>query len=553
MAAYKETPRQKMIAMMYLVLTALLALNVSKEVIDAFAVVNESLEQTNREYDSKINQTYRAFENQYKLNKEKVGEYWERAKKARKYSNEMKQYLADARDTVIVKTEGGTIESIKRKIATDADDIESPDEIKEIPLNYLASKDNYDTPTNYFVPNTGKSRSKGKAQEIRKEFIDYREKMKSLLAPADRGDISIGPDFDATYRDASGKKEDWETHNFYHTIMAASVTILNKLIAEVNNAEFEVINYLYSRISKEDFKFTNIEAKVIPDRKYVLQGENYTADVIVAAYDTTQRPEVFIQHGVDSITNIDNATKLDTQDDIVNLDFPATEVGKHSYAGLLRIQQPSGMYEKHYFSNTYNVGRKTATVSADKMNVFYKGVKNPVSISVPGVASHNVSPRINVGTISDKGDGKYVVDIPGDASQRKATISVNALMEGQESEFASFDFRVREIPDPIPTVGGMYSSGEVERSTIRASSIIAKMPDYFEFDYFFPVQSFVMVFRGPDGYSVELESNTNQFTPRMLDRIENLEIGSRITFEQIVVKAPEGQRTLESVISIKIG
>jgi len=550
MAAYKETPRQKMIAMMYLVLTALLALNVSKEVIDAFVVVNESLEKTNQNYSNKIDQIYTVFENKYKMNQEKVGPYWKKAQRAREYSDEMKNYLSNVRDTVIVLAEGGSIESIKKEVAEKMD--KSAEEIDKIPLNYLDNKDRYDATTHYFVPNTAMSESKGKAQEIRKKFIEYREDMLGLMQPGDRGNLQIGPDFEAEYVDADGKPESWETHNFYHTIMAADVTILNKLITEVQNSEFDVVNYLYSNISEEDFKFTNVEAKVIPEKGYILRGDEYTADVIVAAYDTTQRPEVYIQHGVDSVRDLNRATRLESNDEIVNLQFPADEVGEHQYAGVLRIKEPSGLYQRYYFNDTYNVGRKSATVSADKMNVFYKGVDNPVSISVPGVPSHQLIPSIDAGSITSHENGTYSVNIPGEVEQRNATIRVNAILDGEETFFDEYDFRVRNIPDPTPTIGGTYTSGEVERDFLEVSSIIAKTPEYFEFDYTFQVVSFVMFYQGADGYWVDLESNSNQFTDAMRDQFDRLRSGARVQFEQIRVKAPEGERELENVISIKI-
>ncbi len=550
MAAYKETPRQKMIAMMYLVLTALLALNVSKEVIDAFGVVNESLEKTNQNYSNKIDQIYTVFENKYKANKEKVGPYWEKAKEAREYSDEMKAYLEDTKDSVIVLAEGGTMESIRRNVA---EKMGVPaDEVDNIPLNYLKRKDQYDKTTHYFVPNTSKSRSKGKAQEIRKRFIEYRENIMGLLPKGDREGLQIGPDFDAEYVNADGQTETWETHNFYHTIMAADVTILNKLITEVQNSEFDVVNYLYSNISEEDFKFTNVEAKVIPEKGYILQGGEYSADVIVAAYDTTQRPQVYIQHGVDSITDLNRATRLESAEDIVNLDFPADEVGEHKYAGVLRIREPGGLFQKYYFKDSYSVGRKSATVSADKMNVFYKGVPNPVSISVPGVPAHQMQPTIDVGTISSEGDGTYSVSIPGEVDQRTASVRVNALLEGENTFFDEYKFRIKKIPDPTPTIGGTYTSGDVERDFLEVSSIIAKTPDFFEFDYTFPVVSFVMYYTGADGYPVELVSNSNNFTDEMKAQFERLRTGSRIQFERIRVKGPEGERELDNVISIKI-
>ncbi|HKK09893.1 MAG TPA: hypothetical protein VJ939_03610, partial [Bacteroidales bacterium] len=235
MAAYKETPRQKMIAMMYLVLTAMLALNVSKEVIDAFVVVNDSIEKTNENFNDKIDQTYAKFQFQYEMNQEKVDSLWRKAQRIKKHSDEMRNFLAAVRDTAIMKAEHKTMEEIKNNVADELG--VSPGEITDIPLSLLKSKDKYDETTRYFVPSLEQPRKKGMATTIRQEFLDYREDMLGLLPPGARDRFKIGPNFDTTYYDADRKPVSWEVNNFYHTIMAADVTILNKLITEVNNSE----------------------------------------------------------------------------------------------------------------------------------------------------------------------------------------------------------------------------------------------------------------------------------------------------------------------------
>ncbi len=549
MAAYKETPRQKMIAMMYLVLTAMLALNVSKEVIDAFAVVNDSIEKTNESFDDKINQTYAKFEFQYNLNKEKVEPLWQKAQEIKRLSEDMRTYLAAVRDTTIIKTENKTMEEIKRHVAEEQG--VEPEEVDQIPVRFLEKKNDYDKVSNYFVPNLDKPREKGKAQEVRRRFVEYREKMLALVHPNQREDFRIGPDFDRDYYNANGQAQTWEENHFYHTIMAAAVTIMNKMITEVNNAEFDMLNHFYSSISEEDFKFSTIEAKVIPKRNYVLKGEEYVADVFVAAYDTTQRPEVYIQPGVDSIVNLDQATRVETNTDLVRVRMEGRGIGENKYAGMVRLQAPDGTYNEYHFKDSFEVGQRAATVSATKMNVFYKGVDNPVSISVPGVPTSQIRPSINVGTLKSEGRGIYTVTIPGDINQ-DAVITVNAVVDGEETFFESFDYRVKRIPDPIPSIGGAYTSGRVPRNFLITNSLIAKSPEGFDFDYNFMVTSFDMWFRGEDGYDRQLSSNSYDFTEDMLTQFDRLPVNSRVTFENITVKAPEGERTLPTTISIII-
>jgi len=236
---------------------------------------------------------------------------------------------------------------------------------------------------------------------------------------------------------------------------------------------------------------------------------------------------------------------------LVSLSLKGETVGENKYAGIVRLQAPDGSYNTYHFSDTYEVGKRAATVSATKMNVFYKGVENPVSISVPGVSSSQIRPQIDVGEMRNVGNGKYVVTIPGEVD-KNAIIRVNAIVGGKESFFDSYEYRVKKIPDPTPTVGGAYTSGEVERNFLKISSIIAKTPESFDFDYTFPVTGFVMWYQGADGYWVDLESESHEFTDAMKARFDRLPVNSRVTFENIKVRAPEGERELKTTIAIKI-
>ena len=214
MAGYKETPRQKMIGMMYLVLTALLALNVSVEILNAFLVVNESMETTNKTFSSKISDYYTGFEKQYMNEPEKVKPYWEKAQQARKLSDDLKAYLINIKYEAISKSEKIPIDSAKTR-----------------PLFRMGTKDKYDETTAYFIGNSNDG-SKGKAGEMKKVIAKYKEDLLNLVDPAERNSIKVGLDLKGPFYDADGKEQNWEMHNFYHTILAADVTILNKLVAE---------------------------------------------------------------------------------------------------------------------------------------------------------------------------------------------------------------------------------------------------------------------------------------------------------------------------------
>ena len=247
MAGYKETPRQKMIGMMYLVLTALLALNVSKQILDAFVVVNESMETTNENFSKKLENTYAKFQVQYLLKPNKVGPYWEKAQLAKKYADEMATYIDSIKYVVIQKT----------------DRLPSFNDAKKLALRDVKRKDSYDMPTTYFIGSSHDG-SAGESRKLKEKIEQFKKKMLDLVDPKYRNTIKIGLDTEGPYYDADGNKQNWEMHNFYRTILAATVTILNKIKAEVYNAEFDVTNNLFSSISEMDFKYDKIDARVIP-------------------------------------------------------------------------------------------------------------------------------------------------------------------------------------------------------------------------------------------------------------------------------------------------
>jgi len=519
MASYKETPRQKMIAMMYLVLTALLALNVSVEILEAFIVVNESMEATNETFSKKIDGAYSKFELQYNLNKTKVGPYWEKAQKALKLSEDMKKYISDAKYEVIAKSDKISVE-----------------EARKIPLRSVESKDKYDEATNYMIGNSQDGRN-GKSRELKDKINKFKQEMLQLIDPASRNNIKLGLDTDGPFYDADGKKQNWEMHNFYHTILAANVTIMNKLIAEVQSAELDVISHLYASVSAEDFKFDKIGAKVVPKSQYVFLGENYEAEIFVAAYDTKQNPEVLI--GGRSIAG---------KEGVALYQAAATSEGLKTYEGVIRISSPSGEPMSYPFKSDYIVAPPSLTISPTKMNVFYIGVDNPVSISAGGIADAQIIPRITSGsTISRSGKGWMVrPTTPG-----KAVISVDAKIGDRVKPMGSLEFRVKRVPDPKAYIANTDGGVVAKNMLVAAGAIIPKMPPDFEFDLVPQIISYSFVgIRSGDVYPIEAKGN--KLTEEMKSFISNSKRGSHIWLENIYAKMPDGATRNIGTISLTI-
>ena len=536
MAGYKETPRQKMIGMMYLVLTAMLALNVSVEILEAFVTVNDSVEQTNITFEDKIDNLYSQFEQQYMINQAKVGPHWDKAKAADSMSKAMISYINELKYKAISLTE-------KKPIS----------EIQGLSLGEIKNRDSYDEATNYFI-GTSPDGSKGKAHELKNKINDFKKNMTALYSDDEGATINLGLNTDKTYADADGASQNWEMHHFYHTILAADVTFLNKLIMDVQNAEFGVLNYFYNNISAEDFKFDNINAKVIPKSNYVFLNGEYNADVIVAAYDTKQTPTVRVMQGVSEFNSnmMANATVLPGDSGVVTLSFPATTEGVHSYAGVIEVKGPDGSVNQYPFSESYIVAKPSLTVAPTKMNVFYKGVENPVSISSPGIGTELLLVDISVGKCTKSATSdEWIVTIPKDATGM-TTINVSAEHEGNIIEMGSADFRIKRVPDPVAKIGGTEGGPIDKNLLITAAAIIPQMPEDFEFELSYEITKFDFVAAQRGGDMFIRQGQGNLLTEDMLSFIRNSRRGDKIWLENIFAKGPDGSSRRIGTINLTI-
>ena len=548
MAGYKETPRQKMIAMMYLVLTALLALNVSKDMLEAFLVVNESMENTIEVFEHKLGNLYGEFEKQYQLKPQKVGDYWQKAQEARRLSNELKKYVDHMIFDVVRQSENKDSltliqDSFETKMMQDPDDPRKEIAVPMLNMSKVATKDKYDESTNYFI-------NRKQAEKLREKIEAYKTAMLNIVPPEFRGNIKMGLETEGPFFNADGNKQTWELHHFYHTILAASVTIMNKIKAEVQTAEFDIAAELFSEIDVSDFKFDKIEAKIIPTTNYVLQGDKYEAEVLVTAFDTRQTPEVFVLQGADEITisNKDRAQRVEAKDGIVRLSFPAGAVGLQKYAGVVEVVSPEGERIPYKFSGDYVVAPPSLTVAATKMNVFYIGVDNPVSISVPGIAEASLRPSISVGTLTRDATGKnWVVRVP---QGQKTIISVSADILGTPRSMGSAEFRIRRVPSPNAEIAGQVE-GTIDKSTLIAAGAIIPVMRDFEFELFFEVKSFRMTtIIGGDGISKR--GNGNRFSDEMISMIQSARKGQKFFFENIQAEGPDKIPRSLNPISLEI-
>jgi gliding motility-associated protein GldM len=551
MAGYKETPRQKMIGMMYLVLTALLALNVSKDILNAFVIVNQGLKTSQENTSNKNDLIYSNFQKAFMTNPGKVKPFLDKAYKAQNYSKEISKFIENLRTKVIAYVEFG----IKDK-ATDPVKWVEADTMK---VANIEAKDNYDKAMEILIGNT-EDGANGDGKILKDKLDQFKKDMLGLLEGKDKinAEKSFPINTSDVYSTTEKKMESWIQNNFDHTVLVADIALMNKMLIDVKTVEGDVIAKLYSNVDAGDFKFDKIVAKVVPKSNYVLIGTDYEAEIFVAAYDSKKNPDILIGSSIDTITGQvtgSDVTTLDSssfKEGMGVYKVPSSGAGLKKYSGVIKVKAPSGEIKVYPFKSEYIVAPPSATVSADKMNVFYIGVINPVTVSVPGAANDQVHPSISAGgSMVSKGNGHYDVSVTAGCPNNKVSIGVMADMNGKnQSMGAPVEFRVKRVPDPIAMIANQ-TTGVISKTVLSAAGAIIPTMKDFDFDLHFIILSFTLTIN-LHGDLIEVQSTNNQLTPDMVKKIQSAPNGTKVYLENIKAKGPDGSFRSLAPINLKL-
>ena len=526
-----ETPRQKMIGMMYLVLTAMLALNVSKDIIEAFSLVDDTMVSSTANTIAKNESDYSWLQAQKAI----LGP--EKVKEAEQKANTLKQKT----DALIEQ-----IDQIKKDLIIYVDKTYEDKEGNPKTVATLKSKDERSKPTQFMI-------EQGNATKMKEAIIKYKAEILSLVDdPNQRAAMekTIGLNVEQTYAGKEGAKtQTWEEHNFYDVIMSAAVTLINTTEGEVRNAESKMLEYVKSSISASDFKFDNVSGRAIPNSRMVFTGDKYTADIIVSAYDTKSTPEVYYKTGVDTLTvaQLDGATKLEGENGLVRLELGAGGIGEQRYAGLIKIKAPDGTDQYYSFSDRYMVVKPSATISAEKMNVLYAGIANPVSVSAP-VAPDQLSVNFPGCGVNRAEAGKFNISVPASLIGKTVEATVSANLGGKTQAMGSTTFRVKRVPDPRATIGANIRGGKRTKTELTANPFIrAAMGDDFAYDLKWTINSYQVIFISKGYEDNPLTCTGANFSDAVKQKIAKSGSGTTIIFTGIKASCEAGQRTLDEI------
>ena len=504
-----ETPRQKMIMLMYLVLTAMLALNVDKKVLDAFASVNGGFMSTIENFGAKNEGVYTQFNNAAQENPKKVGELNRTVIRIKQHTDSIYNYIA----------------ALKEQIVKNADGPEGN-------VNNIQSKENLNVAAELMV-------TLGNGTKLKHAIGVYRDSLLKVFDPKDTAQLaSIRMSLDTSDPPAAeGGRPSWVVSKFEGFPLIAVITLMSKLQSDIRNSEFDAINYLHAKIDESSFKFNKLKAVVIPKTDYVLKGGSYEAKVFLSAIDTTAVPDILVGGRKLEIKAGENAGTYTAS---------GNAEGDFNWKGFINFKNPNGILTQYPFEATYQVAEPTATISASRMNVLYLGIQNPISISVPGISSRDLTLSIKNGVITKNDKGYFAKP---DHDGENAYITVSATIDKAVIKMKTVEFRVKTVPDPIATVANKYTGKIPKNDLMVQQGVFADMPKDFDFDMKFQVLSFTVISEKSGGLTNVNRSNGPRFTNDQRTAFEAMIPGNQLIIKDIEVKGDDGKtRTINPIV-----
>jgi len=485
--------------------------------------VDGGLTVTTENFAAKNDGLYYKFNMAFEQNPEKVGDWKTRADEVQARSNELYEFINECKVEIVqVKDE----EAIHDGVVHLAD---------------VGQKDNTNTPPEIMIVGKKGSELKAKIEDHREFLLSMIEEKEKFPTTVDaiEGILSTDVPESLYHGHKKGVTPTWESTYFEHLPLASVITLLSKMQGDVRNVEAEMLNFLLGQVDAGDFKVNVIKPVVIPNSNYVFKGQEYRAEVFLAAYDSTNIPTV----------TLNNGTVLETDKGMGIYSVSYNNIGIHKWGGTISIEKDGQVTSKD-FEAEFEVAEATATVSATGMNVFYRGIPNPVAISAGGVPESDVKPEISSGSIHKVGTGSYTVQ-PG-PRKNKATISVYATVDGTRRLMTHSDFRVYDLPKPDAVVKGIQGSqgALTVGSMSQLKNVRAEAKDFvFEVEY--KVQSFEVAFQGQGGIWSSMPSSSDKFTSQQKDLFRQLRTGQRVMIEKIKASGPDGKvRNLNNITII---
>lgn len=506
------SPRQKMINLMYIVLLAMLALNVSNEVLKGFDLVGESLIRTTENAVKENEAIYADFKAQMAANPAKVKPWFDKAHRLKAASDSLYDFADQLRWAIAREADGkeGNPANIVNK-----EDLEAAGHIMLAPV-------------------------RGKGRELFNRVNVYRERILRNVSDARQRAIITSNLSTEVPQTPENKGKTWEEYMFESMPSVAAVTMLTKLQSDVRNAEGEVLHSLISNIDMKDIRVNELNAYVLPEATTLYPGEQFKSRIFMAAVDTTQRPEIYV-----------NGKQIS---DDGSYNFRVGGPGEYSFAGYIRVPNAAGEIINRQFRQKYNVIAPPtgATVAADLMNVLYAGFDNPISVSASGVPSNKITVTMEGGKLTASGNGKYTAR--PSAVGKDVKFNVSGVVNGRTQTMGSVTFQVRKLPDPTAYISvgtDRFKGGRLAKANMLGAKGLGAAIDDGLLNIPFRVLSFETVFFDRMGNARPELSKGEKFTSAQLELVRSMRRGQRFYISKVRAIGPDGiERTLPQALEV---
>ena len=511
-----KEPRQKMINMMYLVLTALLALNVSNEILNAFKTVNNSLNTASSMVEKKNVDIFKSFQKKLEdpKTKEKAEIWMPKAQKAKVLSDELYAYIEALK--LELKQESGL------KLVDGVEDYK---------------EDDLEAATRLLVENAPNGKGKGKL------LFDKLKKYKEDLLAID-ADVAkeVGPtlplDLTPPPTKNSAVKDDMAYLYFHMTPTVAAITILSKFQNDIKNSEAQVVEYCHKEIGEVELIYDEFQAFAGTNSQYLMPGEELVITAGIGAFSKAAKPNISID-GANVVVKEDGSAEYKTT---VSGSGPAVKRVSISFI------KPDGTVAKVDKEVRYTVGVPSGlVVSTDKTRVFYQGLENPLSVTGGG-GDEKVNESVEGNGVSSRkeGPGQYLVSC---ANLGSAIVTAS---DGKSSQ--KITIPIKRVPDPLATVGGK-AGGPIAANVFRVQrGVAAELRDFVFEGVKYEVTSFTLICTGKgfdDGLGVA-EVTGYYFNAEAQALLKRCQPGSTVVIDEIKVKGPGGNRQLDQNISFTL-
>ncbi len=491
-----------MINLMYLVLTALLALNVSAEILNAFKTVDNSLDKTNNTVNISTENIMESFRNKLSdpTSKAKAEIWYPKAQQAQQLTSALYNDIEKLRNEIL---KAADFDPARKKDST-------------------YKEDNQDIPTRIMI-------KEGKGKELQQKLAAYRAAMVNLVAPDKKAEFEKSLQVDPSMpRNLKGGNKTWEDAYFHMVPTVAALTILRKFENDVKTTENRVISHLHEQVGKVEVIFDAFEAIVGQNSKYLMPGQDLEITAGLGAFSKSKLPTISIGGSNVSLNEKGMAVYK----------VAAGTIGNHSVPVTVSFTDQDGKAQTRTFNVEYTVGQSNASIALDKMNVLYIGVDNPVSVAASGGGDDKVAVSISGGggAISKIGAGKYNVRVSSPTEDCIITVSVDGKVAG------SSRFRVRPIPAPVGTVGGFASGDNVNAGAFRAQAGVGAYIKDFPFDIQYDVVSYSISVDNDEGDIETADVQGVYFNSRAKQIINQYaKPGRTVTVDGLRAKGPDGR------------